>query len=290
VRLPQGSAVWSVAVQGQPETQALASNGDEAPEVLVNIINSSEGFPVELIYTTARANMGFMDRVTGELPVPDMVVTESRWDLYLPDDLGRGAPVTDMDVLTAGQCVGEEDIREATRTSGESHGLRISVPAAGVLYSFPKLYANQSDRGTSLSISYRSGRSEQLSGSLGLAGAFLLWLGLAALARRRRTQGAFAIALGATALLTTRFYFGSDSSGAIQLFVFLSAAALAWLAWKRIGGVVRNRIDAFMADDPEPPSEDATAAPTDDDEDEAFDGAIDEAPEGAVDDQPDDWE
>ena len=47
VRLPQGSAVWSAAVQGQPETQALPSNGDEAPEVLVNIINSSEGFPVE---------------------------------------------------------------------------------------------------------------------------------------------------------------------------------------------------------------------------------------------------
>ena len=150
-----------------------------------------------------------------------------------------------------------------------------------MLYSSPKLYANQSDRGTSVSISYRSGRSEQVSGSLGQAGAFLLWLGLAALARRRRTQGAFAIALGAAALLTTRFYFGGDSSGAIQLFVFLSAAALAWLAWKRIGGVVRDRIDAFMADDPEPPPEDATATPTDDDEDEAFDGAIDEAPKGA---------
>ena len=263
VRLPRGSEVWSAAVQGQPETPALASESGEAPEVLVNIINSSEGFPVELIYATPTANMGFMGRITGELPIPDMIVTDSRWDLYLPDDLGYGAPVTDMDVITAGQWVGEEDMREATRASGESDGLRISVPAAGVLYSFQKLYANQSDRGTSVSISYRSGRGEQVSGILGLAGALLVWLGLVAFARRRRTQGGIAVLAGAGALLVTRFYFGGDATGAVRLFGVLSAVALTWAAWNRIGGAIRARIDAFMSDEASEESGAGTNAPED---------------------------
>lgn len=246
VRLPPGSEVWSAAVQGQPETPALATNAEDQPEVLVNIINSSEGFPVELIYSTPTASMAFMGRITGELPVPDMIVTESRWDLYLPDDLGYGVPVTDMDVLTQGQLVGEEELRDATRASGESDGLRISVPAAGVLFSFQKLYANQSDRGTAVSISYRSSRGEQVSNLLGLGGAFFVWLALVLAVRRRRGLALVVGGIGAFALGLTLFYFGGDPSGAARLFGALCLVALAWIAWQRGRVVVSSRLEGLL--------------------------------------------
>ncbi len=261
VRLPQGSEVWSAAVQGRPETPALATDGSEQPEVLVNIINSSDGFPVELIYATPTANMGFMGRITGELPVPDMIVTESRWDLYLPDDLGYGAPVTDMEVLTSGQLVGEEELRAATRSTGESDGLRISVPAAGVLYSFQKLYANQSDRGTSVSISYRSSRGEQVSNTLGLGGAFLLWLALVLAALRRRGLGTLLGVIGASLLAVTLVHFGGEPDGALRLFLSLCLLTALWLAWKHGRAAVSARLEGFLSDEPQPGSSTSSTRP-----------------------------
>ncbi|MFT6398932.1 MAG: hypothetical protein ACJAYU_003694 [Bradymonadia bacterium] len=249
VRLPPGSEVWSAAVQGRPETPALASDGAEYPEVLVNIINSSDGFPVELIYSTPTAKMGFMGRITGELPVPDMIVTDSRWDLYLPDDLGYGAPVTDMDILTRGQSVGEEELREAAGANGDTDGLRISVPAAGRLYSFEKLYANQSDRGTSVTISYRSARGEQVSNLLGLGGAFFVWLALVLAVRRRGGLALLLSALGTAALAVTLFYLGGDASGAILLFGVLCLLVGVWLAWQKVRSAVSARLEGLLGTD-----------------------------------------
>ena len=89
VLLPEGADLWSATVDGKPEKPAISSNGGpengngHPPEILVKVINSVQGFPVELIYATPMSAMGRLGRVSSSLPRPDMVVTRSRWDLYL---------------------------------------------------------------------------------------------------------------------------------------------------------------------------------------------------------------
>ena len=72
---------------------------DNKPNVLIKIINSSQGFPVTLIYQTPVGKLGTMGRVTAALPVPDMVVTHTYWNVFLPDGFSYGRPRTDMDVV-----------------------------------------------------------------------------------------------------------------------------------------------------------------------------------------------
>jgi hypothetical protein len=40
--------------------------------------------------------------ISGRLPKPDMVVTQSRWDVFLPDGLSYGTPDSNMDVVEKG--------------------------------------------------------------------------------------------------------------------------------------------------------------------------------------------
>jgi hypothetical protein len=72
VRLPKGADLWSAAVDGKPEKPAISSNGsnDAAPEILVKVINSVQGFPVELIYATPVSVMDRLGRVNAHLPRP----------------------------------------------------------------------------------------------------------------------------------------------------------------------------------------------------------------------------
>ena len=55
IDLPEGSEVWSAFVNGRPEKPALASDTDA---ILIKILNASEGFPLELTYTTQGEPVG----------------------------------------------------------------------------------------------------------------------------------------------------------------------------------------------------------------------------------------
>jgi hypothetical protein len=112
VRLPRHAELWSATVDGKPEKPADASDGsddpDIAPEILIKVINSVQGFPVEIIYTTPASNMHSLGRVTAHLPRPDMVVTRSHWDLYMPDRFHYGTPTTNMNLVSDGTPVSRE--------------------------------------------------------------------------------------------------------------------------------------------------------------------------------------
>jgi hypothetical protein len=190
VRLPAHSELWSATVDGKPEKPAAASNGDgeskgAAPEILIKVINSAQGFPVELIYATPLSEMGPLGRVSAHLPRPDMVVTRSRWDLYLPDRFRYGSPQTNMSVVGNGTPMSREELQaEMAGLRGDPAApqqlqpLRIDVPSSGVHFALEKLYANQSDEEASVSIPYTSAFGASLGQAVALLGAALLWGGL----------------------------------------------------------------------------------------------------------------
>jgi hypothetical protein len=236
VRLPENSSVWSVYVNGQAEKPALADKGgadqkDEGPEVLIKIINSVQGFPVQLIYQTAASEVGAFGTITGTLPRPDMVVTRSVWNVYLPDDLSFGRPDTNMDIVREGVRVPRDEIRrmhaDSTKTELSAGPLQINVPADGVLYSFEKLYANKAKDDAVFSIPYVAGVGATLSYLLVGLGAVLVWVGIILFIKRpyeASIRGAFwSVIVGAVILLITVGYYGTTFRPAVYMSVIVAA-------------------------------------------------------------------
>jgi hypothetical protein len=176
IALPAGSEVWSARVNGEPESPALAADSDEdAPAVLLNIIHSTDGFPVELVYATRVAPLGLFGRIDGELPQPDLVVTRSSWEVFLPPVADYAEPRGEMRLVTGGERVSmPPDGAEAAARSG----LRIAVPAEGVRFVFDQLYAGQGDGAAGFSIPYTSGLGRVIAMLLSVLGTIALWLGL----------------------------------------------------------------------------------------------------------------
>ena len=147
LELPTNSEIWSVFVDGQSEKPARASDSENA--VLIKMINSVNGFPVEIVYASATPIMGTIGSISGRLPRPDMVVTHTRWDVFVPITFRYQKPDGTLDAVLAGRRVnprtaGAMASTEQRTQSQISQPLRISVPTQGIQFSFEKLYANQS--------------------------------------------------------------------------------------------------------------------------------------------------
>ncbi|VAW44362.1 hypothetical protein MNBD_GAMMA02-356, partial [hydrothermal vent metagenome] len=105
--LPQEADVWSVFVNGKAEKPANANNQTSnnadsqsgQKDILIKMLNSATGFPVEVIYATPIDKMGLFGSVTSKLPQPDMVVTHSYWDVYLPVGPNYQAVETNMNLV-----------------------------------------------------------------------------------------------------------------------------------------------------------------------------------------------
>lgn len=189
VALPADSKVWSVLVNGAPEKPALAESPDGKDDphagqnLLIKIINSAQGFPVDVVYQTAVDKLGTIGTVRGALARPDMVVTNSRWDVYLPEQFSYGRVRGTMEVVEDGVYTPREVI-QAEVSKGVSGvpqrdlHLQLAVPTAGIRFSFQKLYANQSDEEATFSVAYSSGSGRFVSYALLVAGTLLLWLGI----------------------------------------------------------------------------------------------------------------
>lgn len=191
LRLPRGATVWSAFVDGKAEKPAVSgeTEGDDRT-VLIKIINSTAGFPVQLVYATQGPGFGSLGRLQGTLPLPDTLVTHSRWDVYVPAEMSYGRPSTNLEVLDAGDVVTRDALaQKLARADGERgtpqalDPLRISVPTAGVHYAFHKLYANQSDRDAWIAIPYASPAGAVGGRVLSALGAVLFWIGLGAFFR-----------------------------------------------------------------------------------------------------------
>ncbi len=240
IRLPANAEVWSAFVAGRPEQPALAENGEPEKEgsVLLKIVNSTEGFPVELIYATPGSKIRGLGTVRGVLPRPDILVTESQWDIYLPAHMAYRQARGNLDISTAGapmasgELKAEMDRLQARLASQAIEPLRIAVPAEGVHYAFHKLYANQSGEDSWFAISYASSAGRSTARALSIVGALLLWSGLALRVRRvgsvSSRQASALAGLGAALLaVTIGFYRVSAAPAAIlSLVVVLIAAAI----------------------------------------------------------------
>jgi hypothetical protein len=185
LRLPRGAIVWSAFVDGKAEKPAVSEERGDERTVLIKIINSTAGFPVQVVYATQGPGFGSLGHARGSLPRPDILVTQSHWDVYLPADMSYGRPSTNLDVVEAGEVVSRDDLaRQLARADGERGAspildpLRISVPTAGVHYAFEKLYTNQSDQDTWIALPYASAAGAVGGRVASALGAFLFWLGL----------------------------------------------------------------------------------------------------------------
>ena len=244
IELPEGSTVWSAFVDGRPEKPAL---GEENPnEVLIKIVTSTRGFPVRLVYATDGTKIRGLGRLHSTLPRPDILVTSSRWDVYVPDGLSYGDPSSNMGIVVAGA---REDFDQLERLMAGDQAeaakqravepLRIAVPASGIHYAFEKLYANQGDETAWFAVAYASGAGATAGRIMSLIGAGLLWLGLGLLVRPHpsigRTASVTAAALGTVLLVATIGLLHVSSGPAVFLSLIVMIGHLArWLWGRRI--------------------------------------------------------
>jgi hypothetical protein len=242
VALPKGAKIWSVFVDGNPEKPALEAGADKngTSNVLIKIINSSQGFPVDLIYATEEEKLHVLGKVDGQLPRPDMVATKSIWDVYLPDGLTYGSPDSTMDIVEeAVAMTGEQMQSEVTAAMDQSGGqmvepLRLSVPASGIRYRFEKLYANQSEEEAEFDIPYTEGGYAIIAHLLTLIGVLLLWAGIFfALRQHQKVSRQLALggsAVGVVLLIATIGYLGTSPALAIVVTVLAFAGITALMA------------------------------------------------------------
>jgi hypothetical protein len=185
LRLPRGAVIWSVFVDGRAEKPAMSDDKGDDLTVLVKIVSSTAGFPVQIVYAVQGPGLGSLGSARGWLPRPDVLVTHSRWDVYLPAGTSYGTPSTNMEVVKSGAAVSREDMaRKLARADAEGRPqlldpLRISVPTAGVHFAFEKLYANQADREAWISLPYASTAGTVVGRLTATFGALAFWLGLA---------------------------------------------------------------------------------------------------------------
>lgn len=235
IQLPEGSKIWSVHVNEKPEKPALVESKESAkkgPNVLIKIINSARGFPVRLIYQTPVEKTGSFGWIEGTLPRPDITVTSSKWNVYLPEKLGYGRLDSNMKVLVEkGKGLARHIDQRAERSKAISaikqmEALRLSVPKAGTLFSFEKLYANQTDDESYFKIPYTSEMGIYLIYLLMAAGAVILWLGVYSLASKVKLmpKGAaiIAVVLGLAALLFSFSSYGFNVHNVLMLVVLFS--------------------------------------------------------------------
>ncbi|HKU39735.1 MAG TPA: hypothetical protein VJR89_16355, partial [Polyangiales bacterium] len=180
-----------------------------------------------------------LGRISGRLPSPDMVVTHSVWDVYLPVGLQYGEPSSNLEQQTAAVTASAEDMKRALESSRASTAvapLRIEVPAQGVRYSFSKLYANRASEPAEFSLSYSSQGGAWFARLVSLFGAALFWVGLWMLlsSSNKRRAALASTASGAVLVLITASGFGvSMLWPLLGSLVLLGAFGLRWVLANR---------------------------------------------------------
>jgi len=209
VQLPAGSEVWSSFVDGRPEKPAT-DNTDENG-VLIKIIHSTDGFPVELVYATKHKKFGSFGSLEARLARPDILVTRTRWDVFAPDKFTYHGTDTNLERLGESAPVTQKAMEDSLgRLASEASGvnpLRLTVPTAGVHFVFEKLYANQDDEKAWIDLSYNSASSRRFGLFVTAIGLGLMGVGAFGFGSGARNAGwllAGGASLGAAAVLVLR--------------------------------------------------------------------------------------
>jgi hypothetical protein len=189
VRLPAESDVWSVLVDGRADKPAISDAEDgDGLRVLLKIIHSTEAFPVQLVYATRLSPLGSLGTARARLARPDILVTRTHWDVYLPDELSYADPTSNLEPSAGGQRVSGEVLRAEMQGADQAprqvlDPLRIDVPTSGMRFAFQKLYANQSDHDAWVAIPYATRGGSWLGRLVSVMGALLLWAGVGLMLR-----------------------------------------------------------------------------------------------------------
>jgi len=215
VSLPESSEVWSVFVAGKAEKPAVSESS-----FLIKIVSSSDAFPVELVYSTKIPAIGVLGSVSLRLPRPDLLVTESRWDWYLPEGFDYRRPSTNMRVAKSESRVEADALEELAKVP---EAFRIHVPVAGIHYAFEMLYANHGDVETRVRVPYASRAGVILGQLVSLLGVGIVFAAFRfGISRRARIA---VCSFGALLALVPMAVYGVSPVPALVL-----AAALAVLA------------------------------------------------------------
>ncbi len=189
--LPEDSNIWSVFVNGHAQKPAFAADSEGGQrEILIKMINSASAFPVELVYATQAAAMRTFGKVSGHLPKPDMIVTQTNWDVYVPPSPKYSEPQSNMNILanhvaTSLKHASVDLLRSAAGSIARGEPLHIDLPTQGMLYQFSKLYANQSADDAAFSIRYVNQHANVMGFWLSLVAVVLTWGGIIALGSKR---------------------------------------------------------------------------------------------------------
>ncbi len=240
VALPRGSEVWSATVAGQSETPALDESGEDGSVVvLVPIVNAEEGFPVELVYQTPVPALGALGQVSARLPRPAMVVTETRWEVYLPQGYRYAEPRSDLELVTWGMVVTGDELDMGGE--GPAGRLQFEVPTEGVQVVFEKLYATQLEGDIGFSATYTTAAGDRIGAWAGGAAGVLLALGLlGGIGRRgRKVLRAVLVVVALAAAAGAVFVVGIDpmipliaAGVTVVIWLFLALLAVARRRWR----------------------------------------------------------
>lgn len=241
--LPGDSEIWSVFVNGQPQKPAFAGGkNDGSRDILIKMINSASAFPVELVYATRNKAMDTFGRIEGFLPRPDMIVTHTNWDVYVPAAPRYSTPKTNMELLSSN---GLQAVKVATAgllrdvmvnvITGEA--LHIELPTQGVLFRFAKLYANQAREDAYFSLRYVHQKAGFAGLWISLLAAAAIWAGIILIGMKNtavsRHLPVALVAGGAIMLALSMMLLGASVVPASVLSLVVAAAAAAWMGWQK---------------------------------------------------------
>lgn len=233
VTLPDGATVWSAELAGQPVKPA----SDEKGAILVPLLNASEPFEVVIVYLVRGEPLGVSGEIEGALLVPDLVETESTWELFLPDDVVWGEVDTRMTVAAAhehgaaGDVTGSEADGAIAKVAGEAGvaPLGIRVPERGHRIILKSLLSNQGSERASMRVSYRVDGMEGLGAALLFGG--VLALGLLGLRLSAKVETAKAVSggvgvAGVLAIVVGFVHFGASPVWAVVALVVVAVLGL----------------------------------------------------------------
>jgi hypothetical protein len=215
VRLPENSVVWSVTVNGNPEKPALAEEsgkGTPGNEILIKIINSSQGFPVVLVYQTPSSNIRGIGQVSATLPRPDMIVSHTRWQITLPDDASYGTLRSNMDIVENGVRVSQISLGSDV-VPPEKSTLQFqseAFPTGGVRFTLAKLYANQDGEDPYVRLTYTTGLGARIVDSMVALASILMFGGLCLAYQGKRRSGIAVSSAGILVFLFARCFLNAS--------------------------------------------------------------------------------
>jgi len=179
LQLPENAEVWSAEVGGKGEKPARA---DDGRSILLKMINATSGFPLQLVYAVQHDKVEQRGTVELQLPRPDILVTHTRWDVYLPAGVEYLNPDTNLQIrsgLAQNTTVPSSFSRKVApqyQQNALQLNLQLDVPKQGVHFAFEKLYANKSAEEAGFHVAYIGNQTRIWGFWLSLLGALLLGL------------------------------------------------------------------------------------------------------------------